>query len=123
MQRWSLSPVSRAKACREIDYFFNSLLGVGGEVDLMAFMVSRYFGLRCFGAIYATMFTLFSLGVGLGPYLLGLSYDKFGSYVPMMMVNLGFIVVMCALLLILGPYRFGKREAPPTAAMADVPAE
>jgi hypothetical protein len=29
MQRWSLSPVSRAKACREIDYFFNSLLGRG----------------------------------------------------------------------------------------------
>jgi MFS family permease len=98
-------------------------LGVGGEVDLMAFMVSRYFGLRCFGAIYATMFTLFSLGVGLGPFLLGLSHDKLGSYVPMMMVNLGFIVVMCALLLILGPYRFGRRESPPTGAMADVPAE
>ena len=97
--------------------------GIGGEVDLMAFLVSRYFGLRCFGAIYATMFTLFSLGVGLGPFLMGLSHDKLGSYVPMMMVNIGFILAMCALLLALGPYRFGLRESPRTPAMADAPAE
>jgi MFS family permease len=97
--------------------------GIGGEVDLMAFLVSRYFGLRCFGAIYATMFALFSLGVALGPFLLGVSHDKFGSYVPMMMVNIGFIVVMCALLLALGPYRFAVREAPRAPALADAPAE
>ena len=98
-------------------------LGIGGEVDLMAFLVSRYFGLRCFGAIYSTMFGFFSVGVGLGPYLLGLSHDKFGSYVPMMLVNLGFIVVMCILLIGLGPYRFGVRETLPDAAIADAPAE
>jgi MFS family permease len=96
-------------------------LGIGAEVDIMAFLVSRYFGLRCFGAIYATMFALFSMGVGLGPFLLGLSHDKFGSYVPMMMVNEGLIVVMCALLLGLGPYRFGRRAAP--SAPAAAPAE
>lgn len=99
-------------------------MGVGGEVDLMAFLVSRYFGLRCFGAIYATMFALFSMGVVLGPFLLGLSHDEFGSYVPMLLLNIGFIVLMCALLLILGPYRFGvRREAAPTSAVADAPAQ
>lgn len=97
--------------------------GIGGEVDLMAFLVSRYFGLRCFGAIYASMFTLFSLGVGLGPFLMGVAHDRFGSYVPMMMVNIGFIVVMCGLLLVLGPYRFGVRESAPAPVMADAPAE
>ncbi len=95
-------------------------MGIGAEVDIMAFLVSRYFGLRCFGAIYATMFAMFSMGVGLGPYFLGLSHDKFGSYVPMMMVNLGLIVVMCLLLLGLGPYRFvargGLEGAAPAAA-------
>jgi len=96
-------------------------LGIGAEVDIMAFLVSRYFGLRCFGAIYATMFCMFSMGVGLGPYFLGLSHDKFGSYVPMMMVNLGLIVVMCVLLLGLGPYRFMARTIPQGAAAA--PAE
>ena len=47
-------------------------LGIGAEVDLMAYFVSRYFGLRSFGAIYGLMFALFSLGVGLGPFLMGL---------------------------------------------------
>lgn len=98
-------------------------LGVGGEVDIMAFLVSRYFGLRCFGAIYATMFALFSVGVGLGPFFLGLSHDKFGSYVPMMMVNEGLIAVMCALLLGLGPYRFGVRASLSAPAVADALAE
>jgi hypothetical protein len=96
-------------------------LGIGAEVDIMAFLVSRYFGLRCFGAIYATMFALFGMGVGLGPYFLGLSHDHFGSYVPMMMANLGLIVVMCLLLLGLGPYRFVAPGSLGTAAPA--PAE
>lgn len=97
--------------------------GIGGEVDLMAFLVSRYFGLRCFGAIYATMFGFFSLGVVFGPFLLGLSHDQFGSYVPMMLLNIGFIVLMCALLLVLGPYRFAVRKSPVAPALADAPAE
>ncbi|HUK58917.1 MAG TPA: MFS transporter [Stellaceae bacterium] len=97
--------------------------GIGAEVDIMAFLVSRYFGLRAFGAIYATMFAFFSVGVGLGPFLLGLSHDKFGTYVPMMMVNIGLIVVMCLLLLGLGPYRFAVRAHPVGRMAADAPAE
>jgi MFS family permease len=97
--------------------------GIGAEVDIMAFLVSRYFGLRSFGAIYATMFAFFSMGVGLGPFLLGLSHDKLGSYVPMMMVNIGLIVVMCLLLLGLGPYRFAVRAHPVGRMAADAPAD
>jgi MFS family permease len=98
-------------------------LGIGGEVDIMAFLVSRYFGLRSFGAIYGSMFTIFSLGVVLGPFLMGLSHDKLGSYVPMMIANEGMILVLCGLLLSLGPYRFVAREAPGAAAPAQSPAE
>ncbi|HLI19850.1 MAG TPA: MFS transporter [Stellaceae bacterium] len=98
-------------------------MGVGGEVDLMAFLVSRYFGLRCFGAIYASMFGLFSLGVVLGPFFLGLSHDKFGSYEPMMLLNIAFIVVICLLLIGLGPYRFAVRKDTGAPAVASAPAE
>ena len=86
-------------------------LGIGAEVDLMAFFVSRYFGLRSFGAIYGLMFALFSLGVGVGPWLMGLSHDRLHSYVPMMIVFEGALAVSCALLLVLGPYRFAARPA------------
>jgi MFS family permease len=81
-------------------------LGIGAEVDIMAYFVSRYFGLRSFGAIYGLMFALFSLGVGVGPWLMALSHDRLNSYVPMMTVFEVGLAVSCALLLSLGPYRF-----------------
>lgn len=81
-------------------------LGIGAEVDLMAFFVSRYFGLRSFGAIYGTLFALFSVGNSVGPYLMDLSFGHAGSYVPMMIAFVIALVGACALLLPLGPYRY-----------------
>ena len=45
--------------------------GIGAEIDLMAFFISRYFGLKAYGKIYGLMFMLFNLGTGLGPALSG----------------------------------------------------
>ena len=81
-------------------------LGIGAEVDLMAFFISRYFGLRSFGAIYGALFALFSVGNGVGPYLMDLSFGHAGSYVPMMLVFVVGLVAACGLLLPLGPYRY-----------------
>jgi MFS family permease len=54
-------------------------LSLGAEVDLMAFLISRYFGRYAFGAIYGYLFMLFTLGSALGPVLMGLSL-RIGSY-------------------------------------------
>jgi MFS family permease len=81
-------------------------LDIGAEVDLMAFFVSRYFGLRSFGAIYGTLFALFSVGNSVGPYLMDLSFGHAGSYVPMMITFVVGLAVACGLLLPLGPYRY-----------------
>ena len=43
-------------------------------------MVSRYFGLRAYGEIYGCMFAIFTVGTGLGPVLMGFSFDATGSY-------------------------------------------
>ncbi|HEV8016232.1 MAG TPA: MFS transporter [Stellaceae bacterium] len=81
-------------------------LGIGAEVDLMAFLVSRYFGIRAFGAIYGLMFAIFSFGVGLGPFLMGVAHDYMHSYVPAMIAfEIGLIGSILALLP-LGQYRF-----------------
>ncbi|HXQ51390.1 MAG TPA: MFS transporter [Stellaceae bacterium] len=93
-------------------------LGIGAEVDLMAYFVSRYFGLRTFGAVYGTMFSLFSMGVGVGPFFMALSHDLLHSYVPMMIVFEGVLAVVCLLLVSLGPYRFAARAAEPPAGAA-----
>jgi MFS family permease len=84
-------------------------LGIGAEVDLMAFFVSRYFGLRAFGAIYGTMFAFFSYGNQVGLFLMAYSYTHLHSYLPMMMGFEGALAVACLLLVGLGPYRFAAR--------------
>jgi MFS family permease len=86
-------------------------LGIGAEVDLMAFFVSRYFGLKAFGAIYGTMFALFSIGNSIGIFLMNLAFDHWHSYVQMLFLFDAALAVACLLLLGLGPYRFGARLA------------
>ena len=54
--------------------------GLGAEVSLVAFLLSRYFGMRAFGEIYGYLFALFMLGAGAGPFAMGVSYDVTGSY-------------------------------------------
>jgi MFS family permease len=49
-------------------------IGVGAEVDLIAFLLSRYLGMRSFGEIYGHFFSIFMLGAGLGPFAMGVSY-------------------------------------------------
>jgi MFS family permease len=80
-------------------------LGLGAEVDLIAYLVSRYFGLRAFGEIYGYVFAVFALGGGIGPLLMGGGFDATGSY---SLVLGGFAVVTLTatgLMTRLGPYR------------------
>ena len=53
---------------------------LGAEVDLLAFLTSRYFGLRHYGLLYATIYACFFIGIALGPAMAGQLYDHFGNY-------------------------------------------
>jgi MFS family permease len=55
-------------------------LGMGAEGQVMAFAVSRYFGLKAFGEIYGYVLGIFTVGAMIGPVLMGLEYDHRGSY-------------------------------------------
>jgi MFS family permease len=82
-------------------------LGMGAETDLMAYMISRYFGLRALATAYGYLFAAFMLAGALGTLLMGVGFDHFHSYtVPLA----GFcIAALCAvgLLMRLGPYSYG----------------
>lgn len=86
-------------------------LGIGAEADVMAYMASRYFGLRCFAEIYSYLWFGFVISVAIGPYLMGLGFDKTGSYrVPL----LAFVLAASAATMLiarLGPYRFGPQRS------------
>jgi MFS family permease len=83
--------------------------GIGGESGIGPYLFSRYFGLRSFGTIYGCLVSLLAIGSGVGPYLLGLAFDRFGSYdkgLEAAEVGLG---IGIALILLLGRYVYAVR--------------
>jgi MFS family permease len=72
-------------------------LGLGTEIDLIAFLVSRYFGQRAFGQIYGYCFMVFGLGSSFGRFLGGFVYDLAGSYNPAL-IAAGVALVLAVLL-------------------------
>lgn len=55
-------------------------LAFGAEVDAMAFITGRYFGLRSFGLLFSIVVGLATFGNGLGPFLGNLLFDVTGTY-------------------------------------------
>ena len=84
-------------------------LGMGAEVDIIAYLTSRYFGLRAFGEIYGYAFGSFVLAGALGPWLMGLGFDRYGSYDSVLVGFLLATLMAAALITRLGPYRFHPR--------------
>jgi predicted MFS family arabinose efflux permease len=81
-------------------------LGIGAEVDIIAYLVGRYFGLRAFGEIYGYAFASYVLAGALGPWLMGVGFDRFASYSSILVGF--FLATLLAVVLMgrLGPYRF-----------------
>ena len=82
-------------------------LGLGAEVETMGYMISRYFGLRAFGAAYGHAFAAFMIAGSVGVFLMGTGYDHFHSYTVPLAALCGAIVLALVLLTRLGPYRYG----------------
>jgi MFS family permease len=81
-------------------------IGIGAEVDVMAFLVGRYFGLAHYGAIYGTLLALFTFGSGFGPWAIAMGFDHFHNY-TIALTGCGIaLVAASALVLKLGPYRY-----------------
>ena len=82
----------------------------GVEYDLMAFLVSRYFGLKNYGAIYGFLYAFFAAGAGFGPVIYGKSFERTGSYDSMLMIGAGVLIAGTLPLLLLGKYREFRGE-------------
>lgn len=81
-------------------------LGIGGEVDIVAYLTSRYFGLRSYGAIFGWIWAVFGVSGGLGAYLMGFGFDKTGSYGTALIGFFCAAVLAALLIATLGPYRY-----------------
>lgn len=83
-------------------------MGLGAEIDLMAYLQSRYLGVNRFGEIYGYLLMIFMFGSGVGPFAMGLSFRHFGSYATALGSFAVGLVIAIAILLTLRSYRFGK---------------
>jgi predicted MFS family arabinose efflux permease len=89
-------------------------LGLGTEIDLIAFLVSRYLGQRAFGTLYGYCFMIFGLGSSCGRFVLGYVYDLAGSYNPALIAAAAALVVAVISVNLLGPYVYPvEREDEP----------
>jgi len=95
-------------------------LGIGAEIDLMSFIISRYFGIRFFGTLHGFMFALVLIGNAVGASILGWFFQLEHSYTPGFVIFEVLLAISCALMLTLGPYRYPA--APETIEELDVEA-
>jgi MFS family permease len=79
-------------------------LALGAELDAVAYLTTRHFGLRSFGVIFGTISGLLALATGLGPFLVNLSYDFSRSYYPALMAYIPLFLLASALFFSLGRY-------------------
>jgi len=76
----------------------------GAEFDIIAYFITRYFGLKHYGKIYGVIYTIFFLGAGIAPLVFAKVYDMTDSYGPVLTAAAVSFVASAALLLTLGPY-------------------
>src|SRR5690606_37832864 len=81
-------------------------LAVGAELDVIAYLAGRYFGIRSFGAIFGIIVGLMTLGSGLGPVVANLVYDLTGTYALVLLGAVPLALCSTVLLATLGPYPY-----------------
>ncbi|HYK89683.1 MAG TPA: MFS transporter [Acidobacteriota bacterium] len=95
-------------------------MGMGAEGDLIAYCLSRYFGLKAFGTAYGYAFGAFVLAGALGTWLMGAGFDFTHAYTVPLAGFAGCMLLAAGLMTRLGPYRYAPGR-PAKAAPAGLP--
>jgi len=94
------------------------LLGfsMGAELDAVAYLTTRHFGLRSFGVLFGTLGGLQALATGSGPFLVNSIYDATGSYRLAVLLFIPVCLLGAVLFLSLGRYPDFSARRPASAA-------
>ncbi|MFM6930703.1 MAG: MFS transporter [Novosphingobium sp.] len=79
-------------------------LYTGAGLSVTAFLVSRYVGLKSFGAVYGVLGSMLMLGTALGPPIGAAVYDAFHTYHPLLWAVIPICLFDGLLMLFLGKY-------------------
>lgn len=92
-------------------------IALGAQFGALPFLISRYFGLRHFGAILGVMYSAVIAGQGITPVLLDAAFDALGTYRSAIVVSMAVMALGSLLLFLLPGYR-RMAPIPSGAAMA-----
>lgn len=81
-------------------------LGGGCELDLIPYMLRRYFGLRSFSTLYGLVYSTYAVAGAIAPLVLGHIYDKTGSYTRILNAFCTVTLVASVVMLALPAYRY-----------------
>lgn len=86
-------------------------LAAGVEYDLMAYLVSRYLGMRSYGRVYGFIYAAFGLGSGASPLIYNKIREATGNYDVILWIAMFGFLIGATMLLSLGKYRDFDDEA------------
>jgi MFS family permease len=80
-------------------------LGVGAELDVLGYLVSRLFALNAFARTYGLIYGSFMIGTSFGPLLFGYLFDRSGNYeqVAWLAASLTLLAAVLLFVVQLGP--------------------
>ena len=84
--------------------------GMGGEADVIPYVLSRYFGLRSFSVLYGLTWTFYAVAGALGPILMGKAFDVTGSYEALLVRLALATLAVASLMLFLPAYEVRSRR-------------
>ena len=93
------NPVSQAVAAAIFG------LTLGSEVDVIAYLAAKHFGLKNFGALYGVLQMALAAGTAFGPLAAGAVFDRYQSYSMFLMLTAALMAASAVALFTLGPVR------------------
>jgi predicted MFS family arabinose efflux permease len=85
-------------------------LAAGVQTNLIAYLVTRYFGMRSYGAVFGILFGLFGVATTLSPVVAGAVFDSVGSYDMVLRILSAMSVAGALLMVSLGRYPVFKDQ-------------
>jgi len=79
-------------------------LAAGAELDLLAFLTSKYFGAAHYPAIFGAIIAFFTVGAGIAPPLFGAVAQAYQGYTVMLSISVALLLISILLFLALGKY-------------------
>lgn len=92
-------------------------LAFGAEIDLVSYLVARYFGLRAYGRVYGVLYAFVVAGTALSPTAYGLCFDLLGSYVAVLEGAAGMLVIASIGFSLLRAFPERFQSLPPRASI------